>query len=158
MLHADRVIIRLPCSQGQLSRIWKVQCDWLSLGKKCCFPLSRRLWGGKKNELPLKRLRGRLGKYRLRSISLNSPVWWCLVGAADSVTMDTSFLISEHCCARTLSDSNNFVGTRAQAHLLQMSFMGVFARKGSNIVTVQVPLLCSFCWKMVPLNVTYLKE
>ena len=29
-LHADRVIIRLPCGQGQLSRIWKVQCDWLS--------------------------------------------------------------------------------------------------------------------------------
>ena len=32
--------------------IWKAQCDWLSLGKECCFPLSRRLWGGKKYELP----------------------------------------------------------------------------------------------------------
>ena len=32
--HADRVIIGLPCSQGQLSRIWKVQFDWLSLGKE----------------------------------------------------------------------------------------------------------------------------
>ena len=34
--HADRVIIGLPCGQGQLSRIWKVQRDWLSLGKECC--------------------------------------------------------------------------------------------------------------------------
>ena len=59
VFHADRVIIRLPCGQGQPSRIWKVQCDWLSLGKKCCFRLSRRLWGGMKDELPYKRLRGR---------------------------------------------------------------------------------------------------
>ena len=50
--NADRVIIRLPCGQGQLSRIWKVQCDWLSLGKECCFPLSRRLWGGKNTSSP----------------------------------------------------------------------------------------------------------
>ena len=49
--NADRVIIRLPCGQGQLSRIWKVQCDWLSMGKECCLQLSRRLWGGKKYEL-----------------------------------------------------------------------------------------------------------
>ena len=27
VFHANRVIIRLPCGQGQLSRIWKVQCD-----------------------------------------------------------------------------------------------------------------------------------
>ena len=52
VIHADRVIIRLPCGQGQLSRIWKVQCDWLSIGKECCLQLSRRLWGGMKNELP----------------------------------------------------------------------------------------------------------
>ena len=32
--HADRVIIELPCGQGQLSGIWKVQRDWLSLGKE----------------------------------------------------------------------------------------------------------------------------
>ena len=44
--HADRVIIGLPCGQGQLSRIWKVQRDWLSVGKECCPLLSRRLWGG----------------------------------------------------------------------------------------------------------------
>ena len=50
--HADGVIIRLPCGQGQLSRIWKVQSDWLSLGKECCLRLSRRLWGGMKDELP----------------------------------------------------------------------------------------------------------
>ena len=50
---ADRVIIGLPCGQGQLSRIWKVQCDWLSLGKECCSRLSRRrLWEGTKSELP----------------------------------------------------------------------------------------------------------
>ena len=50
--HADRVIIGLPCGQGQLSRIWKVQRDWLSVGKECCPRLSRRLWGGTKHELP----------------------------------------------------------------------------------------------------------
>ena len=49
---AGRVIIRLPRGQGQLSRIWKVQCDSLSMGKECCLQLSRRLWGGMKNELP----------------------------------------------------------------------------------------------------------
>ena len=52
VIPADRVIIRLPCGQGQLSRIWKVQCDWLSMGKECCLQLSRRLWGGMENELP----------------------------------------------------------------------------------------------------------
>ena len=41
MFHADQVIIRLPCGRGHLSRIWKVQCDWLSMGKECCLRLSR---------------------------------------------------------------------------------------------------------------------
>ena len=54
VFNADRVIIRLPCGQGQLSRIWKVQCDWLSLGKECCLRLSRRLWEGMKKRAPLK--------------------------------------------------------------------------------------------------------
>ena len=49
--HADRVI-GLPCGQGQPSRIWKVQCDWLSLGKECCSRLSKCLWGQTKYELP----------------------------------------------------------------------------------------------------------
>ena len=52
VIPADRVIIRLPCGQGQLSRIWKVQCDWLSIGKERCLQLRRCLWGGMKNELP----------------------------------------------------------------------------------------------------------
>ena len=52
VFHAEQVIIGLPCSQGQPSRIWKVQCDWLSLEKECCFGLSRLLWGGTKYELP----------------------------------------------------------------------------------------------------------
>ena len=43
--------IGLPCGQDQVSRIWKVQRDWLSVGKECCPLLSRRLWGGKKYEL-----------------------------------------------------------------------------------------------------------
>jgi len=42
---ADRVIIRLHFSQGQLSRIWKVQCDCLSMGKECCFRLSTGVCG-----------------------------------------------------------------------------------------------------------------
>ena len=37
---------------GQLSRIWKVQRDWLSVGKECCPQLSSRLWGVTKHELP----------------------------------------------------------------------------------------------------------
>ena len=60
VFNADRVIIRLPCGQGQLSRIWEVQCGWLSMGRECCLRLSRRLWGGMKNELPKESLRGRL--------------------------------------------------------------------------------------------------
>ena len=43
VFRVDREIIGLPYGQGQLSRIWKVQCDWLSLGKQCCSGLSRRL-------------------------------------------------------------------------------------------------------------------
>ena len=43
VFRVDREIIGLPNGQGQLSRIWKVQCDWLSLGKQCCSGLSRRL-------------------------------------------------------------------------------------------------------------------
>ena len=58
--HADRVVIGLPCGQGQLSRIWKVQHERLSVGKECCPQLSRHLWGGMKHELPKKRLCGRL--------------------------------------------------------------------------------------------------
>ena len=38
VFHAGGVIIGL-------------QCDWLSLGKKCCSRMSGRLWGGKKYEL-----------------------------------------------------------------------------------------------------------
>ena len=60
VFRADRVIIGSPCGQGQLSTIWKVQCDWLSLGKECYSRLGRRLWEGTKHELPYKRLRGRL--------------------------------------------------------------------------------------------------
>ena len=52
VFHTEQVIIGLPCGQGQLSRIWKVQCDWLSLGKECCSRLSRRLSEGMKDELP----------------------------------------------------------------------------------------------------------
>ena len=56
VFHADLVIIRLPCGQVQLSRIWKVQCDWLSLGKRCCLGLSRRFWfvGRDERRVPLK--------------------------------------------------------------------------------------------------------
>ena len=54
VFHADCVIIGLPCGQGQLSRIGKVQCDWLSLGKECCLRLSRHLWGGMKTSSPKK--------------------------------------------------------------------------------------------------------
>ena len=57
MFHADRVIIRLSCGQVQPSRLWKVQCDWVHLGKECCSRLIRRLWegeGGGEIRAPLK--------------------------------------------------------------------------------------------------------
>ena len=53
VFHADQIIIRLPCGQGQLSRIWKVQCDWPSLGKEYCLWLSGRLWGRMKTSSPI---------------------------------------------------------------------------------------------------------
>ena len=51
VFHAGRAIIGLPCSQGQLSRIWKLQSDWLSLGKEYCSWLSRHSRGGMKDEV-----------------------------------------------------------------------------------------------------------
>ena len=48
------------CHLNVRNGIWKVQCDWLSMGQECGLRLSRRLWGGMKNDLPEKRLRGRL--------------------------------------------------------------------------------------------------
>ena len=41
------------------------------MGKECCLRLSRRLWGGMKNELPKKRLRGRLDLNAHKSIGSN---------------------------------------------------------------------------------------
>ena len=65
VFHADRVILSgYPAGQGQPSRIWKVQCDWLTMGKECCSRLSRLLWEGTKYELPWKHLRGRLDQNR----------------------------------------------------------------------------------------------
>ena len=53
VFHAYRVIISYPAVKVNLvSRIWKVQCDWLGLGKECCLRLSRRLWGEMNDELP----------------------------------------------------------------------------------------------------------
>ena len=60
VFHTDQVIIRLPCNHREPSRIWKVQGDWLSLGKECCSWLRRYLWGRTKYELPHKCLRRRL--------------------------------------------------------------------------------------------------
>ena len=51
VFHANQVIVRLPSGQGQLSRIWRVQCDWQSLEMECYLRLSRCLWGGMKDEL-----------------------------------------------------------------------------------------------------------
>ena len=76
VFHADRVIIRLPCGQGQLSRIWKVQCDWLSLGKECCLRLSRCLRGGMKNELLWKCLRGSWARWHYDISSFNHDKNW----------------------------------------------------------------------------------
>ena len=65
VFHADRVILSgYPAGQGQPSRIWKVQCDWLTMGQECCSRLTRHLWEGTKYELPEKHLRGRLDQNR----------------------------------------------------------------------------------------------
>ena len=65
VFHADRVILSgYPAGQGQPSRIWKVQCDWLTMGKECCSRLSGLLWEGTKYELPWKHLCGRLDQNR----------------------------------------------------------------------------------------------
>ena len=48
------------CHLNVRNGIWKVQCDWLSMGQECGLRLSRRLWGGMRNDLHEKRLRGRL--------------------------------------------------------------------------------------------------
>ena len=53
-----------PAGQGQPSRIWKVQCDWLTMEKECCSRLSRLLGEGTKYELPWKHLHGRLDQNR----------------------------------------------------------------------------------------------
>ena len=46
VFHADRVIIdELTCGQGQPSRIWKVQRDWLSLLKGLLFSVEQALAG-----------------------------------------------------------------------------------------------------------------
>ena len=54
MFHADRVIFRLPCGQGQLSRIWKVQCDWLSMGKGMLSSVEQAFVGRNEKRAPLK--------------------------------------------------------------------------------------------------------
>ena len=52
VFHADRVIIRLPCGQSQLSRIWKVQCEWL--GKGMLFSVEQAFVGTDEKRAPLK--------------------------------------------------------------------------------------------------------
>ena len=45
VFHADRVIIGLPCSQGQPFRIWKVQFDWAKSGKRRLFSVEQAFVG-----------------------------------------------------------------------------------------------------------------
>ena len=54
MFHADRVIIRLPCGQGQLSRIWKVQCGLAKLGKGMLSSVEQAFVGRDEKRAPLK--------------------------------------------------------------------------------------------------------
>ena len=55
VFHADRVIIDgLTCGQGQPSRIWKVQRDWLSLGKGLLFSVEQALEERDEIRTPLK--------------------------------------------------------------------------------------------------------
>ena len=55
VFQADRVIIDgLTCGQGQPSRIWKVQRDWLSLLKGLLFSVEQALAGRDEIRTPLK--------------------------------------------------------------------------------------------------------
>ena len=55
MFYADRVIIDgLTRRQGQPSRIWKVQYDWLSLGKGLLLSVEQALAGRNEIRTPLK--------------------------------------------------------------------------------------------------------
>ena len=54
VFHADWVIIGLPCSQGQLSRIWKVQCSLAKLGKGMLFSVEQVFVGRDEIRAPLK--------------------------------------------------------------------------------------------------------
>ena len=55
VFHTDRVIIdRLTRGQGQPSRIWKVQYDWLSLGKGLLLSVEQALAGRNEIRTPLK--------------------------------------------------------------------------------------------------------
>ena len=56
MIHADRVIISLACGQGQLSRIWKVQCDWLYKHGKGMSSVEQAFVGRDEKRTPLKTL------------------------------------------------------------------------------------------------------
>ena len=52
--HADRVIIGLPCGQGQLSRIWKVQRDLAKRGKGMLSSVEQAFVGREEIRAPLK--------------------------------------------------------------------------------------------------------
>ena len=55
VFYADRVIIDgLTCGQGQPSRIWKAQRDWLSLLKGLLFSVEQALAGRDEIRTPLK--------------------------------------------------------------------------------------------------------
>ena len=73
VFHADRVINRLPCDQGQLSRFWKVQCDWLSLGKESCSLLSRHLWKGRNTSSPKNACVG--GYHKILACLMSHWIW-----------------------------------------------------------------------------------
>ena len=54
VFHADRVIIGLPSSQGQFSRIWKVQCRLAKLGKRMLFSVEQVFVGKDEIRAPIK--------------------------------------------------------------------------------------------------------
>ena len=90
VFHADRVILSgYPAGQGQPSRIWKVQCDWLTMGQECCSQLTRHLWEGTRYELCEKHLRGRLDQNRgVKSLAFLSG-WHCAINLALEMLADT---------------------------------------------------------------------
>ena len=123
------------------------------MGKECCFRLSRRLWGGMKNELPRKRLRGRLDSQLLRLLNKSSP-GLCLTrkvtGNQTASSSLSSSLLNSSSCSSQPHFNRHFHGfsTFDWDRLAKpVNTAGKNALK-----SVKLPSLKVICWKLITKN------